>query len=54
MEMESHILGTPNLRRRKNTIFFVYNLFFVNVDVVTTLKINYVTQGKGTERVRQG
>ena len=33
MEMESHILGTPNLRRKKNTILKCYNLFFVNVNV---------------------
>ena len=34
MEMESHILGTPDLRGRKNTIFIVSILFFVNVNVV--------------------
>ena len=28
MEMESHILGTPNLRGKKNTIFLVLQSVF--------------------------
>ena len=55
IETESHIMGTPNLGGRRNTIYYL-NLFFVNVNVnvVTTLtmKINYKAQGKGKGRFR--
>ena len=42
--MENHILGTPDLRRRKNTLF-IFSI--VNVQLVTTLKINCKAHGNG-------
>ena len=46
MEMESHILGTRLISAEERTLNLL-SLFFVNVTVVTTLKINCKAQGKG-------
>ena len=51
MELESHILGTPDLRGRKNTIFIV-SICFSKMSML--LKINCEALGKGKDRVRQG
>ena len=46
MEMESHNLGTPNLRGRKNTIYHIYclNLFFN--DQCSEQEANYTINNK--------
>ena len=53
MEMESHILFWERLISAEERTLCCLNLFFVNVGVVTTLKINCKAQGKG-KGLREG